>query len=205
MRLYYFPVAPNPTRVLVYLFEKGIADKLELVQVDITQGEQHKPEHLARNPAGVLPVLELDSGEFLTESLTIIEYLEECYPQLPMIGATALARARVREYERKVEQQVLTPIARIVHATNSPLGRPPDPALAEMEQERLQVGLERVDQRIGSSQFAAGDRPTIVDCTLFAGLQFGQFFGLEQAPEFDNIRRWYELFSQRPSTDIPPG
>ena len=60
MKLYYFPVAPNPTRVMVYLGEKGITLDTELV--DLRQGEQNSPEHLARNPYGALPVLELDDG-----------------------------------------------------------------------------------------------------------------------------------------------
>ena len=202
MRLYYFPLAPNPTKVLVYVREKGIEDQLELCKVDITQGEQNSPEHLARNPAGVLPVLELEPGAFLTESLTIMEYLEECFPAPAMIGTTPLARARTREFERKVEQQVLTPIARTVHATNSPLGLPPNPVIAEAEAEKLEKGLQRVDAWVGDKEFATGDTPSIVDCSLFAGLQFGQFFGMELEPRFANLCRWYAAFSQRPSAQM---
>ena len=83
MLLYVFPVAPNPTRVRLYLAEKKIAGAridLEEVNVDLRAGQQRSPEHLARNPFGRLPVLELADGTHLTESLAVIQYLEELYP-----------------------------------------------------------------------------------------------------------------------------
>ena len=69
MKLYYFPIAPNPTKVLVYLAEKGI--ELEMVRVDLTRGEQRTPEHRARNPSGALPELELEDGSFHAVPLAI--------------------------------------------------------------------------------------------------------------------------------------
>ena len=88
MKLYYFPVAPNPTRVRIYLAEKGT--EVEQVLVDLRKGEQSsRSEHLERNPFGNLPVLELDDGRFLTESLAIMELFEELYPDPPMLGRYA--------------------------------------------------------------------------------------------------------------------
>ena len=94
MKLYFFPIAPNPTKVRLYVAEKRAAGgKVDLTEelVDLPKGEQRKPAHLARNQLGRLPVLELDDGTYLTESLAIIEYLEEISPEPPMIGRTALA------------------------------------------------------------------------------------------------------------------
>ncbi|MGB1140250.1 MAG: glutathione S-transferase family protein, partial [Halioglobus sp.] len=178
MKLYYFPVAPNPTRVLVYLGEKGIED-IERVPVDLRQGEQNAEAHLARNPEGSLPVLELDNGDYLTESLPIIEYIEELYPEPPLIGTDADSRAYARSLERKAEMQLLGPVARLVHATNSPLGLPVNEAVAEIERARLPTSFERFNKTIADRPFVAGDTPTIADCTLFAALQFGQFFGVD--------------------------
>jgi len=200
MKLYYFPVAPNPTKVLVYLREKGI--DLETVHVDLRKGEQKSPEHLARNPRGALPVLELDDGSCVCESLPIMEYLEELYPEPCMIGRDPLNRLRVREFERQVDLTLLGPVGRIVHATNSPLGLPPNPSVAKPEQDRLPVSLRLVDDRIGDSPFAAGANPTIVDCTLFATLFFGEFFGVTVPDEYTNLRRWYADFRQRPSAQF---
>ena len=94
MKLYVFPVAPNPTKVRSYVAEKGI--EIEQVMVNLREGAQRRPEFLAKNPLGGLPVLELDDGTHLTESLAIIEFLEEQHPHPPMIGTTPLERARVR-------------------------------------------------------------------------------------------------------------
>jgi glutathione S-transferase len=203
MKLYYFPVAPNPTRVLVYVQEKGI--DIERQQVNLRDGEQNSPEHLARNPRGALPVLELDDGRFITESVPIMEYLEECYPEPPMIGTSASERAFTRERERLAEMRVLNPTARLVHATNSPLGLPPDPAIAEVERERAQVGWQIFDAFLAGRDFVIGERVSIADCTLFAGLYMGEFFGVNPEEEYRELLRWYEAFKLRPGAQVFAG
>ena len=98
MKLYFFPVAPNPTKVRLYVAEKRAAGgTLDLTEelVDLPKGAHKQAEHLARNPLGRLPVLELADGTYLTESLAIIEYLEEISPEPPLIGRHR-ARARTR-------------------------------------------------------------------------------------------------------------
>ena len=80
MKLYWFQVAPNPTKVRLYIAEKragGATIDFESVIVKLPKGEQNRPEHLARNPFASLPVLELDDGTCIIESLAIIDYLEE--------------------------------------------------------------------------------------------------------------------------------
>ena len=116
MKLYDFVGAPNPKKVRVYLAEKGLSIPCE--QVNIVSGENRTPQFLKRNPLGGLPVLELDDGRHLTESLAIIEYLEELHPNPPMIGATPLERARVRELERIAELGVLSAVATIFQNTH---------------------------------------------------------------------------------------
>ena len=133
MNLYVFAVAPNPTRVRLLLAEKrarGASIDLPETFVNLREGAQRDPSHLARNPLGKLPVLELDNGGFLTESTAIIEYLEERYPEPPMLGTTPLERARNRELDRLADAGALISIAWTVHATRSPLGLPPVPEVA---------------------------------------------------------------------------
>src|SRR5436190_15498164 len=151
MKLYVFPIAPNPTKVRLYLAEKtagGAMIDLPQVTVNLLEGEQRGPAHLARNPFGRLPVLELDDRSYLIESLAIIEYLEECHPDPPMIGRTALERARVREVERIAELGVLLPVGRIIHATNSPLGLAPNPGVAAHARSVLPDALRVLDERL---------------------------------------------------------
>ena len=195
MKLYSFPVAPNPARVEFYLAEKGIA--LEKVQVNLAEGEQQSPEHLARNPKGVLPVLELDDGRYLTESVAIIEFLEELYPEPPMIGTTPQERAFTRASERAIEFGIFTRIIRYVHATRSPLGLPPNPALAENEMKFLGPNLEALNSQLDGKQFVMGDRVSIADCTLLAGINFGRFGGWDIPADHTHTRRWFETFAIR--------
>ena len=204
MKLYTFPVAPNPTRVRLYLAEKRMAGgvvPVEEVAVDLREGQQRSPEHLARNPQGKLPVLEVEEGRYLTESLPIVLYLEELFPDPSMIGRTPLERAETLNVERIVEMGVLLPIGRIVHATRSPLGRPPNPAIAEAFREGLPAAFRLLDERLSDGRpFLMGDRPTIADCTLQAGLQFGRFGEIELDPEFAHLGRWNAAFRDRPSS-----
>ena len=199
MKLYVFPMAPNPRRLLVYLGEKGINIPLE--QVDIMSQQNRTPEFLKKNPLGGLPVLQLDDGSHLTESLAIMEYLEELHPKPPLLGASPLERARVRELERIAEIGVLSSVGTIFQNT-SPFfaGRVKQSAeAAENARGRLATNLKVLDDRIGKGPFVAGERPSIADCTLLAALDFANFAGAPLDPAHKNVVRWYAGFKERPS------
>lgn len=205
MKLYSFPIAPNPTRVRLYLAEKaeaGAPIPIETVTVNLGSREQNSDAHRARNPLGALPVLELDDGRFLTESLAIIEYLEERFPDPPLLGDDPFDRARVRELERIAELRVLLPVAYLVHTTRSPLGLPAAPEVAEFFRPRLSAPLAVLEATLADGRpFLAGDRVTIADCTLAAALQFGRFgevdLDLEAAHPF--LDAWDARYRERPA------
>jgi len=203
MKLYVFQIAPNPTKVRLYLAEKttaGAVIDLPQVTVNLAKGEQKRPEILALNPLGRLPILELDDGSALTESLAIIEYLEECYPEPPMIGRSAQERARVRELERIADLGVLLRVAGIIHATNSPLRLPSNPEVATTFRKKLPEALQILDARLSDGRpFVAGGRPTIADCTLAAALQFARFGGVEIDPQFLHLAAWDGRYRDRPA------
>jgi glutathione S-transferase len=199
MKIYDFAAAPNPRKVRVYLAEKGITVPIE--SVDIISGQNRTPEFLKKNPLGGLPVLELDDGTCLPESLAIIEYFEELHPTPPMIGTTPLERARVRALERICELGVLSNAATIFQNTSPFMaGRLKQSAdAADNGRARLAANLRVLDDAIGTRPFVAGERPTIADCTLLAGLDFAEFAGVPLDPKFANVARWYAAFKQRPS------
>ena len=201
MKLYVFIVAPNPTRVRLYLAEKaaaGTAIPVTQVMVNLPKGEQKLPEHLARNPLGRLPVLELDDGSFLTESVAIAEYLEELFPEPAMIGADARSRARVRELDRIADLGVLLPVGRIVHATDSPLGLPPAPEVAAWFRAALPEALGVLDSVLSDGRpFLAGERPSVADFTLQAAFQFARFRKVEIDPAFEHLARWDRAYRER--------
>lgn len=200
MKLYVFPLAPNPRKVLIYLKEKQLDVPLETV--DLMSGQNRTPEFLKKNPLGGLPVLQLDDGSHLTESLAIIEYFEDLHPEPSMLGKTPIERARVREAERIIELGVLGSIGTIFQNT-SPLfaGRIKQvPDAAENAKTRLANSLKVVDDRLAKSTYAAGEKPSIADCTLFAAVGFAEFAGVPlDAAAYPNIARWHEHWKQRPS------
>lgn len=200
MKLYTFPPAPNPARVNFFINEKRLAGAdldLEIVITNLLTGEQQKPEFLKLNPVGTLPVLELDDGTVIRESLPIMEFLEEIYPAPPLIGDSPRERARIRSIERSIEMNVLARVARAVHATRSPLGLPANPALAENELKRLPAALQRVDELLSDRDFAAGAQPSIADCTLLAAMNFARFGELQIDGDYPHLTRWQELYALR--------
>lgn len=201
MKLYMFPVAPNPTRVRLYLAEKEEAGRpieIEQVTLSLPQGEQRTPEHSARNPFQKLPVLELNDGTCLIESLAIIEYLEELHPDPPLIGTDPMERGQVRALERVCELGVLFAVAWAVHTTRSPLGLPPIPVVAEFFRDRLPVPLAFLDETLSDGRpFVAGERPSVADCTLAAALQFARFGKLTIDPAYTHVARWDEAYRAR--------
>jgi glutathione S-transferase len=203
MLLYTFPPAPNPRRLHTYLGEKRLRIPVRLL--NLVHGEHRRPEILAKNPMGGLPFLELDDGTVLSESLAIIEYLEELHPEPPMIGRTPVERALTRRIERICELGVMSRVARIVHATHSPLPWvKPNPPVAGQARQELPAILGVLDRELGSRPFLAGERPSIADCTLFGTWEFGRAFGVEPDPEFANLHRWHAAFLERPSASWNP-
>jgi glutathione S-transferase len=199
MKVYDFVGAPNPKRLRVYLAEKGLRVPVE--PINIMTGENRTPEFLKKNPMGGLPVLELDDGSHLSESLAIMEYLEELHPNPPMLGTSPLERARVRSLERIAELGVLSRVAAIFQNTHpffaSRVKQSPD--AAENARGQLASVLKVVDGAIGGKPFVAGERPTIADCTLYAALEFAELAAVPLDPAHGNVGRWYADFKKRPS------
>jgi glutathione S-transferase len=199
MKLYDFNLAPNPKKVRVYLAEKGI--ELPIEAVDVMGGANRTPEFLKKNPLGGLPVLELDDGSHLSESLAIIEYLEELHPTPSLLGDTPVDRARARAAERICELGVLLGVAMIFQNTHPFFAQrvKQSPDAAEQGRARLATNLAAVDALIGDRPFVCGSRPTIADCTLFAALEMATFSGIAIDAKYANVTRWYAAFKQRPS------
>lgn len=202
MKLYWFQVAPNPTRVRLYIAEKnagGAGIELEEVVVKLPKGEQNTPEHRARNPFGSLPVLELDDGSTIVESLAIIDYLEAMFPQPLMWGTTPREMARAREVERIVEQRLLNPLATYIHASNSPLGLTPNEHVAQWAAPRWPAALDYLNGMLSDGRaFLCGDAPSVGDCTLAATLQFARFAKLPVLDGRDAVTRWDACYRERP-------
>ena len=207
MKLYTVQVAPNPTKVELYIEEKialGANLAIERVQIKLMQGEQNEPAHLARSPFGTLPVLEIDDAEYITESLPIIEYLEELTGEgVPSMWGTELGeRARNRDLERIADTRVLSQLARYIHATNSPLGLEKNMEIANAAAKQIPRGLAFFDSLLSDRrEFLGGSKPTVADCTLAAAMQFARFAAYELDTGLIHLLRWDEQFRARKSCE----
>jgi glutathione S-transferase len=203
MKLYMVPLAPNPTKVMLYVAERealGASLGIEQIVVNTLKGRHREPEHLARNPFGTLPVLELDDGGYLIESLAIMEYLEERFPQGALMGTGPEQRARARDLERVVELRIAIPMGGYVHAKKSPLGLPPDPVLAQSIEDKLQAPLNHLESLLADGRpLLMGERPSVADCTLQAAFQFLRFIQADLIGDRPRLRAWDERYRQRPA------
>lgn len=201
MKLYMVPLAPNPTKVCLYLAERDWgAEKpsVEQVTVNTLKGHQKAPEHLARNPFGTLPVLELDNGVYLRESLAIIEYFEDKYPDGSLNATTPEARAVARDIERIVDLRIASPLGHYVHAVKSPIGLPPDSGKADELKQTAQAGLDFIEAELADGRpFLCGEGVSIADCTLQAAFQFLRFIEADLIEHRSGLRAWDERYRAR--------
>lgn len=202
MKLYYLPGAPSPNRVRLYLAEKNLAGLVvQIEEVDLSGGLHRKPAHLARNSLGKVPVLEIGTNKFIHESLAIIEYLEEIFPDPPLIGRTAYEKAATRATERVAEMRVFYPLARYVQAAGMNPSRFPDPAIAPHYRAQFPIGLQHLNNQLGhGGSFLMGDEFSIADCTLAAVIEFALRHGVGVLEEYPRLESWYKLVRARHSS-----
>jgi glutathione S-transferase len=197
----YMSLGPNPHVVKMYLLEKGIMIPEE--QVDVMKNENRQPAHLARNPHGQMPTLELDNGHFISEILPICEYLEELHPQPPLVGTTPEERAETRMWARRVDLNICEPL------TN---GFRYSQGLALFKDRMVTVpegaeGLKRIAQdrlawlnrQMEGRAYLCGDRFTLADIHLFCFLHFGNRIGQPLNPGFVHLTAWFDRVKARPS------
>ncbi len=200
MKLYDSPGAPNPRRVKIFLAEKGIEVPVE--EVSIPKGEHRQEAFLAKNPLGQLPILELDDGSVLSESVAICRYFEETHPEPPLFGTDALDRARVAMWDRRMELQLFIPYAQVFRNTHEFWkGRIPQvPEWGEVNRKAVTKALVWLDGELADREFIAGDRYTVADITAQCTFDFfGRILKLLPSPEQKHLTRWYEAVSARPS------
>ena len=199
MKLFDSAMAPNPRRVRIFLAEKGVA--VETVQIDIGKAENRQPPFLAKNPLGGVPVLELDDGRFLAESVAICRYFEETNPEPPLMGTDAADRALVEMWNRRMEHEVALNCMQAFRQTHDFFkGRIPQvPEYGANCKDAALKRLAWLDEELADREFIAGDRYTIADITALVGIDFGRISKIAIDPAQKNLQRWHEAVSSRPS------
>jgi glutathione S-transferase len=199
MKLYDFTLAPSPRRVRIFLAEKGI--DVELVQVDIMRNANRTPEFYKRNPLGAIPILELDDGSCLSESVAICRYFEEVQPEPPLFGFGASERAIIEMWNRRIELEIFAPVGHVwSHLSKISEGRGRRiPQLGEIQKGAAIERIAWLDTELGNRAFIAGDRYSIADITALCMIDFARTVEIRIQPEQTNLARWYREVSSRPS------
>lgn len=197
MKLYEAP-SPNAKRVHVFMSEKGV--ELERVGVDLMAGENLSPEYRAKNPAGRVPVLELDDGTFLSESVAICRYLEALHPDPPLFGVGPLGTATVEMWQRRAENKLLDNVA-MAFRNLTQIFKDRETCVkewGEVASGRAAAAIPMFDEQLADHRYLAGDEFSIADITLAVTLEFASQVKIA-LPEADNLTRWMGEVKARPS------
>ena len=209
MKFYDCQTAPSPRRVRFFIAEKGL--DIPTIQVDLASGEQFGSGFTDKNHAATVPVLELEDGTCIAESVAICQYLEELHPAPPLLGNDARERALVTMWNSRAEQAGLAAIAEslrnrskgmVGRALPGPVGYEQIPELVSRGRKRAEVFFEDLDSRLGASEFVATDQFSIADITAFIAVDFAGWIKLFVPDELAHLHRWYKTVAARPAAKV---
>ncbi|BCW89618.1 FtsZ-localized protein A [Alphaproteobacteria bacterium SO-S41] len=196
--------APNPRRVRIFLAEKGIT--IPLVNVSLAKAEHKAPDFLTKNSLGQIPVLELDDGSTISETVSICRYLEALHPTPALFGTTPKEIGLIDMWIRRVELQLMSQIGNVwinshkyteKYAEKYGIKRFPD--FGEESAKRAVGRLHWLDGDIAGRDFIAGDTYSMADIAALTVIDFAGFIGIPIPERCDNLKAWHERVSARPS------
>ncbi len=199
MKLYDLPASPNARRVRIFIAEKGL--EIPSIAIDMTKGENKRPEYLAKNSLGKMPVLELDDGICITESAAICRYLDEIHAEPPLLGRTPLERAQVEMWNRRMELEILVPLMQVFSHTHEMwkgvLTQVPE--WGEVCRVNALARLDWLDGEIAGRDYIVNDTYTVADITLQCALVLGKAVGVRAPENLSNVGAWFERAAGRPT------
>jgi len=200
MKLFDGGRAPNPRRVRIFLAEKGI--EVPLIPIDMGAMGQRSEEVTKRNPLQRLPVLELDDGTVLTETVAICRYFEELHPEPALLGRGALGKATVEMWQRRMEFNLFLPVSQAFRHTHPAMKVLEVPQIAEWGEANRPKALDFLrilDLHFAASAFTAGDEFSIADITGLVAVDLMKPARIALPDELTHLLRWYRDVKDRPS------
>ena len=198
---FYNSIGPNPRVVKMFMAEKGL--DIPRVEVNLMAGENRQDAHLARNPAGQMPALELDDGTFVSEIIPICEYLEEIQPNPPLVGTNAEERAITRMWTRRIDLNICEPMANgFRFSVGLQLFQNRVHVIPQAADDLKAVAREKLtwlDGLITGREYIVGDRFTLADILLFVFIEFGGQVGQPLDPDNKNLVAWRDRVAARAS------
>ena len=200
MKLYDNKMANSPRKVRMFLAEKKITN-VEMVEINMMEGEHKTPEYRAIAPNSRIPALQLDDETVIMESTAICRYLESLHPEPNLFGESPIEIASIEMWQARIFNELMIPLAmgfRHLH-----------PAMSALETQNKEYGetqknigiksLKYFNSVLSESEFVAGDRYTFADIQMITTTDF--FIGLNRLnlDDYPEIKRHAELMSQRES------
>ena len=200
MKLYDNKMANSPRKVRMFLAEKKITN-VEMVEINMMEGEHKTPEYRAIAPNSRIPALQLDDGTVIMESTAICRYLESLHPEPNLFGESPIEIASIEMWQARIFNELMIPLAmgfRHLH-----------PAMSALETQNKEYGetqknigiksLKYFNRVLSESEFVAGDRYTFADIQMITTTDF--FIGLNRLnlDDYPEIKRHTKLMSQRES------
>lgn len=196
----YCGIGPNSYRVRIFLAEKGV--DIPKVDVDLMQGEHRSDEFRKLNSLGQIPVLVLDDGTIITESIAICRFIEELYPAPPLFGGTAVERAKVEMWNRRTEIELFGTVGSVpLHSDPMFAHRLTQfPAFAETQRDLAPEKWRWLEREMADGRpFIAGDFFSVADITAGVVAWLGDFFGMPVPGDTPRVAAWLERVQARPS------
>jgi len=200
LKLYDLPASPNARRVRIFLAEKGL--EIPMVPVDMMTGENQTADYLKKNSLGRMPLLELDDGSTISESIAICRYIEEMHPSPALMGSGALESATIEMWQRRMEFEFILPIISIFrHTADMWKDRFVQiPEVAEQERITVKARMDWLNSELSGKQFIAGDDYTVADITAQCAFVMAKAaLGIRIPEELENLSDWWTRVTSRPT------
>lgn len=200
MKLYDLPASPNARRVRIFVAEKGL--DIPMTPINMMENENKTEDYLAKNSLGRMPLLELEDGTCIAESMAICSYLEQLHPDPPLLGRDALDQAIVEMWQRRMEFELLMPIIAIFrHSADMWKGRITQvPEMAEIETANVKDKMIWLEKELNGQQYIANDEYTVADITAQCAFVMAKAaLGIRIGEEMTNLSRWWERVASRPT------
>ena len=199
MKIYETRTAPNPRLVRIFLAEKGMS--AEYIELDIAAGENLSAAMRAKNVTTKVPFLELDDGIVIGETAAICRYAEEIHPEPALMGRSAIDKAIIEMWRRRVEFGFFMPVGMCFqHSTGYFKDRmTPIAEFGAVSGKMALDFLAVLNDQLAANEYVAGHSFSIADITLLVAIDFARVMKIRIGEQHPHVQRWYELVSARPS------
>lgn len=203
MKIHDWYDGPYPARVRIALAEKGLLPNIEFVSVNLWTGEHKKPEFLAVNYSGTLPVLELNDGTLIAECTAITQYLDSLVGSPDLTGETPVEKGLIHMMTKRAEIEFLDAVSTYFHHATPGLG--PDVELYQNAEwgnrmrDKAVRGMRYFDELLKHQPFVAGEKFSMADIAVLGGMIFSSLVKLAVPEECTALREWHVRMQERPS------